>query len=138
MENNTNNNQPFNLTPNETAAPPPTPVVPTPAEPPVIPPVQNPVVEPVSVPPPDAPKSNKTLLFVILAIVLVAVLGTVYVIFIMGKSSAPTPAEQPAPTAIPTPSVTPTPSPSAEEINSMDVGDPQQDIDALNQDLNQL
>ena len=87
------------------------PQAPPPPATPVVPPAVNaqPPVTPPDVSSPN-PKSNKTLLFVILGIVLVVILGTIYVIA-MGKnltgsktSTSSTVVEQPTATPTPTPS----------------------------------
>jgi len=83
-------------------------------------------------------KSNKTLLFVILAIALVVLLGTAYIITMSNNTTqntqvVPTPTEVPA-----TPTAVPSPTPSEEEINNLDTGDPSDDLEDINKDLEQL
>lgn len=105
---------------------------------PTVPPVVN--TQPSATPPgasyPDL-KSNKTLLFVILGIVLVVILGTIYVI-VMGKNLTGTKAPIPSPSPIvEQPTITPTPTPP-DDINSVEIPNPDIDFTPINQDLNQL
>lgn len=101
-----------------------------------VPPAVNP--QPPVTPPAASsfdPKSNKTLIIVILGIVLVVTLGTIYVIAI-GKNSTAKKTAAPSP-VVEQPTATPNPTPS-DDINSVEVPNPQDDIDAVTQDLNQL
>ena len=89
--------------------------------------------------PQDGPKSNKTLLLVIALFIMGAVVAVIY--FMMGSLSQ---TNQQAvvqttstPTATPTSTPTPTMTPD-EELNNMDLGDPTQDVNAVDQDLKQL
>ncbi len=101
-----------------------------------VPPALNtqPPVTPPGMSYPD-PKSNKTLLFVILGIVLVVILGTIYVIA-MGKSLTGSKVPTPSP-IVEQPTATPTPTPS-DDINSVEIPNPDADLTPIAQDLNQL
>jgi len=79
-----------------------------------------------------------TIILIILVIVMAAVIGLLYMFVIKFNTTKPQP-----PTAqnVVTPTDTPMPTPTlapSQELNSLDLGNPQQDLDSVNQDLQQL
>lgn len=83
----------------------------------------------------------KMILFIIIGLVVLVILGVVY--FMALRASTPTETTQiQTPTTAPSPSPTQIPSPTIgateENVENIDVPDPSQDLNTINQEVNQL
>ena len=94
-----------------------------------------------SLPGAQAPKAKNS--FTIILVIVVAIMAVVVgALFVLAASKTSQTNQTPQDTAIQTETVTPSqapsPTPASEDINTLDLGDPQKDLDTINQDLQQL
>ncbi len=83
---------------------------------------------------------NKTILLLVVVVIMAIVVGAIYILAIKSNSqTAMAPAITPAPQRVVTPTLAPTPATTdTGDINNLDLGDPQQDLNSINKNLQQL
>lgn len=117
---------------------PPVPQVASP-EPPVSPTPDQPVTAYSA---PKTPGNNKTIMLLILVVVMALIVGGIYFLAIKAQDTQTAPVAEitpaPQPTTEPTTAPSPTAVPTDEDVNNLDLGNPEEDLKTIEDDLKQL